>query len=112
MIEFDETWMTPSPDRSGVKKKASPGTSRVEKTRAKSGRNVKPKPGLSRACVAVTRINSSTYEVVVKGTRQLVGWIKRADGGSVYSYKIHGEIRAHGGFSTQKAALLRMLSKV
>jgi hypothetical protein len=97
-----------------VKKKASPGTSRVDRTRAKSPGNLRSvRKGLSRGAVAVVRIDPRNFEVRVKGSVQIVGWIRKVSGkGNGYSYRILGETKSHCGFPSQKAAVERMLTKV
>jgi len=105
-----------------------PETSRVHKNRAKgavvhtqkcqqSGRKAcecrAGRKGLSRSAVVVVRLDPRTYEVRVKGTRALVGMIRavKGAGGKAYSYQIPGD-KAHKGFGSQRAAVLRMLEKV
>lgn len=113
MLAGDSRDDTPSPNRSGVKKKASPETNRVERKRAKGGRQATVK-GLARAAVVKERINPFTYLIVVKGTRQIVGRVIRQGGNrtSGYGYHLHGDTRTHNGFSSQEAAIARMLTKV
>lgn len=92
-----------------------PETSRVHRHRANSPRNIKAvTKGLARSAVAVLRIDPRKYEVRVKGTRELVGVVKRVQGagGKGYSYQLASEAKAHKGFGSQKAAVERMLSKV
>lgn len=113
MLAGDAKGDTPSPDRSGVKKKAAPGSSRVDRTRAKGGRTATTK-GLARAAVVKERINPSTYLIVVKGTRQIVGRVIKQGKNrtSGYGYHLHGDVRTHNGFPSQEAAITRMLTKV
>lgn len=106
---------TPSPDRSGVKKKASPGTSRVERTKSKSPRPVKPTlKGMARAAVIKERKDAQTYHILVKGTREYVGRVIKQGKGrtSGYGYHLKGEMKTHNGFASQEAAIRRMLTKV
>lgn len=104
---------TPRPDRSGVKKKASPGTSRVERTKAKSGRAATVK-GLARAAVIKERKDARTYHILVKGTREYVGRIIKQGKNrtSGYGYHLAGDTKTHNGFASQEAAIARMLTKV
>lgn len=90
------------------------GTSRVERRRPKQKRVTKPVPkGLSRSAVVVVRLTPREYEVRVKGTRELVGVIKKimGPGGSGYSFQRKNDVKAHKGFASQKAAVARMLEK-
>lgn len=91
-----------------------PETSRKHVSRAKGARPVEASPkGLNRACVVVERVDPRTWNIRVKGTRALLGTVRsvKGKGGKVYSFKRLGEVRAHVGFSSQKAALARMLEK-
>lgn len=111
-VEFNDSWMTPSPDRSGKKKAASPGTSRVEKTASRSPRGVKASPkGLSRSAVTLISKTAWSFEVWVKGG-PLIGHITKTRNGAHYSYRLNGDIKPHGQFATQKAAVAKMLEKV
>lgn len=109
MISFDETYM-------GAFTKAArvPGTSRVERVRAKSPRVQRAKGGLPRSCVLVVRNDPMNYDVFVKGSGALLGTVRAFKGakGKTYSYKLVSEPQGHPGFPTQKAAVDRMLSKV
>jgi hypothetical protein len=89
------------------------GTSRVGRKAAKSPRPAKAtRKGLSRAAVSVKAIDSRTWEVRVKGSLSILGYIRVASGGGkVYSYKVVGEQRSHNGFTSQRAAVARMLEK-
>lgn len=90
------------------------GTSRVERRRPKQKRVTKPVPkGLSRSAVVVVRLTPKEYEVRVKGTRELVGVVRRVmgPGGQGYSYQKKSDVKAHKGFASQKAAVARMLEK-
>jgi len=91
-----------------------PQTSRVHVSKAKSHTPVKAvKKGLARSAVAVIRLSPREYEVRVKGSRVLVGMVRKVQGagGTAYSYQIPGD-KAHKGFASQKAAVERMLEKV
>lgn len=91
-----------------------PETSRVGRKAARSPKvTTETRKGLSRACVSVKSIGDRTFEVRVKGTLHILGYIRMANGnkGRVYSYKLISERRAHAGFPTQKAAITRMLEK-
>jgi len=109
-----ESWKTPSPDRSGVKKKASPGTSRVHRRAAMSTRPVKPiQKGLARAAVKVVRIDKNNFEVRLKANDTLVGLVRKSvQRGVGYGYRLMGDRKAHNGFTSQRAAVERMLTKV
>lgn len=109
-----EAWKTPSPDRSGVKKKASPGTSRVHRRAACSPRPNKPvQKGVARGTVKIVRIDKDNFEVRIRSNNQLVGFIRKSiKKGVGYGYRILGDHKSHNGFPTQKAAVERMLSKV
>lgn len=109
-----ESWKTPSPDRSGVKKKASPGTSRVHRRAAMSTRPVKAGPkGLSRAAVKVVRIDKNNFEVRLKVGDNLIGLVRKSvQRGVGYGYRLTGDRKAHNGFTSQKAAVERMLTKI
>jgi hypothetical protein len=75
---------------------------------------VKPvRKGLARAAVVVVRIDPRKFEVRVKGTRELVGIVKRVNSGKgyAYAYQLMTEVKQHKGFGSQKAAVERMLSK-
>lgn len=89
-----------------------PETSRVHTRRARGGRS-EVRKGLARSAVAVIRLDPRTYEVRVKGSRALVGMIRKVKGagGVAYSYQIPGD-KAHAGFGSQSAAVARMLEKV
>jgi hypothetical protein len=89
-------------------------TSRVGRKAARSAKVATAVPkGLSRGCVSVKGIGDRTFEVRVKGTLHILGYIRMANGnkGKAYSYKLIGEQRAHSGFASQKAAITRMLEK-
>lgn len=91
-----------------------PQTSRVHKKAARSAVPAKPvTKGMARSCVSVKSIGDRTFEVRVKGTLHILGHIRMSQGakGKAYSYKIIGEAKAHNGFSSQKAAVTRMLEK-
>lgn len=108
MLSFDETWMNPAVLQARV-----PNTSRVEKRRAKGQRTPVHTKGLSRSAVVKVRINKDVYEIRVKGTRDLVGIVRKSvQRGVGYGYKLNGDHKAHNGFPTQEAAILRMLTKV
>lgn len=109
-----EQWMTPSPDRSGAKKKASPGTSRVHRRAAKSARPAKPvQKGLARAAVKIVRIDKENFEVRTKSGNQLIGTVRKSvQRGVGYGYRLLGDRKAHNGFPSQRAAIERMLTKV
>lgn len=96
-----------------------PETSRVHKRRAAGGRSTvtmkgnakRPSKGLARAAVVVIREDARKYTVVVKGTRELVGVIRKIQGakGAAYSFQRKNDVKPHKGFATQKAAVARML---
>lgn len=89
-------------------------TSRVERKAAKGSVPAKPVvKGLARSCVSVKSIGERMFEVRVKGTLHILGHIRMSKGakGKAYSYKLIGEAKAHNGFSSQKAAVDRMLEK-
>lgn len=91
-----------------------PQTSRVHKKSAKSAVPAKPvKKGMARSCVSVKSIGDRTFEVRVKGSLHILGFIRMSQGakGKAYSYKIIGEEKSHNGFPSQKAAVDRMLEK-
>lgn len=114
MIEFNDTWMTPSPERTGKKRKASPGSSREDLTPGRAySETRKVSKALSRAAVEVVKTDSTTFQVWAKSERKLIGHVKRyRSRGITYGFQILGESRAHNGFPSQKAALERMLKKV
>ena len=91
-----------------------PETQRKHATRARSPRPTEAaSKGLSRACVSVKAVDKRTFQVRVKGTLSILGFIRASKGvqGNAYSYKLIGEERSHNGFSSQRAALARMLEK-
>lgn len=91
-----------------------PETSRVHKKRASGTRTAKPVvKGLARSCVSVKSIGNRTFEVRVKGSLHILGYIRSSQGakGSAYSYKLIGETKSHNGFASQKAAVTKMLEK-
>lgn len=91
-----------------------PQTSRVHKKSAKGAVPSKPvTKGMARSCVSVKSIGDRTFEVRVKGTLHILGHIRMSQGkqGKAYSYKIIGEGKSHNGFSSQAAAVKRMLEK-
>lgn len=91
-----------------------PQSSRVGRKAAKSAKvTTEVRKGLSRACVSVKSVGDRTFEVRVKGTLHILGYIRMANGskGKAYSYKLIGEKRAHSGFASQRAAVTRMLEK-
>lgn len=115
MLAGDPTNDTPSPLRSGLKRKASPDTTRVERRKGISLRPAKAGPkGLARSAVVKERMNPYTFHIVVKGTRQYVGKIIKQGKGrsSGYGYHLAGDTKTHNGFASQEAAILRMLTKV
>jgi hypothetical protein len=69
---------------------------------------------LARSAVVVVRLNKDRYEVRVKGTRALIGWLcKSTNRCTSYGYCVAGnEQDWQYGFPTQGAAVLRMLTKV
>lgn len=119
-IAFDESYMGAG---NPLKGSAIPGfgagnrtasTSRVGRRRARATAPVKPvKKGLARSCVSVKFIGNRTFEVRVKGSLNILGYVRMSQGakGKAYSYMIIGE-KAHNGFASQRAAVDRMLSKV
>jgi len=113
-IEFSDSWMTPSPDRTGLKKVASPGTERTERTKAKSPRLTKEvKKGLARSAVTVVKVDKFNAEVWLKGRGKLVGTIRRSKlGGISYGYRLIGDNKISSGFPTQAQCIERMLTKV
>lgn len=119
-IEFNEAFMGAGEPLRGSRipgfgaSNRTPETSRVHVKRASSHRPSKAAPkGLARSAVAVVRLDARKYEVRVKGTRELVGIIRKIKGpaGGGYSYQLKHEGVAHKGFPSQKAAVARMLSK-
>ena len=120
MISFDETFMSAG---DALVKSAMPGfgasnrvpaTSRVGRKPANSARPTKAtRKGLARSCVLVVRKDDRNYDVYVKGSGALLGTVRRCSGknGKAYSYKLVTEARSHAGFSSQRAAVDRMLSK-
>lgn len=134
-IEFNEAFMGAGEPLKGSRfpgfgaENRVASTSRVHKSRAK-GKVVhtakclesRPKPcecragrkGLSRSAVVVTRVDPRKYEVRVKGTRALIGIVRRVNSGKgyAYAYQLMSEVKQHKGFGSQKAAVERMLSKV
>lgn len=120
MLNFNEAFMgagdplvtTRIPGFGAANRTAS--TSRVHKSRAKGQRPAKPVvKGLARSAVSVKSIGNRTFEVRVKGSLHILGFIRMSQGagGKAYSYKLVGESRSHNGFSSQKAAVARMLEK-
>lgn len=90
-----------------------PSTPRVERNRAKAKAPLKPvKKGLARSVVSVKSIGTRKFEVRVKGTLSILGYIRSSQGakGKAYSYQIIGGA-AHNGFASQKAAVARMLER-
>jgi CYTH domain-containing protein len=119
-IEFNEAFMGAGNPLKGSRipgfgaGNRTPQTSRVHRSKAKGTVPVKAvRKGLARSAVAVIRIDPRTYEVRVKGTRALVGMVRKIQGagGKAYSYQIPGD-KAHKGFASQNAAVARMLEKV
>ena len=119
-IAFDEAYMGAGNPLKGTlipgfgAGNRTPETSRVHKRAAKSARPVKPViKGLARSCVSVKSTGNRMFEVRVKGTLHILGHIRMSQGtkGKAYSYKLIGEDRSHNGFSSQKAAVARMLEK-
>lgn len=135
-IEFNEAFMGAGNPLQGSRipgfgaGNRTPETSRVHKSRAKgavvhtvkctnSGRKAcecrAGRKGLARSAVVVIRLSPREYEVRVKGTRALVGMIRKVKGagGVAYSYTLNQkEAKAHKGFASQSAAVARMLEKV
>ncbi|AZF95872.1 hypothetical protein SEA_OLICIOUS_85 [Streptomyces phage Olicious] len=120
MLNFDETFMsagdplvtTKLPGFGAVNRTAS--TSRVGRKAAKSTPLTKPvRKGLARSAVSVKSIGERTFEVRVKGSLHILGYVRKSNGsgGKAYSYKLIGEKRSHSGFASQKAAVDRMLEK-
>lgn len=109
MLAFDESYMGAFTKAASI-----PGTSRVQKVRAKSPRSQKAKGGLPRSCVLVVRDDPMNYRVFVKGSGALLGTVRAFKGakGKTYSYKLVSEPQGHPGFPTQKAAVDRMLTQV
>lgn len=120
-VTFNEAWMGAGEPLKGSlvpgfgAGNRTPETSRVHKHRALSPRPLKAvRKGLARSAVAVVRIDPRKFEVRVKGTRELIGVVKKVQGagGKGYSYQLRNEPKAHKGFGSQKAAVERMLEKV
>lgn len=120
MIEYNDAFMGDGKElrSSGIigfgASNRTPETSRVHKKSAKSARPAKPvTKGLARATVVLEPSSSRSWNVRVKGTRALVGTVRRAQGagGKSYSYKLLGEVRSHSGFATRKEAVERLLEK-
>lgn len=120
MLNFDETFMsagdplvtTKLPGFGAANRSAS--TSRVGRKAARSAKVTKPVvKGLARSTVSVKSIGERTFEVRVKGSLHILGFIRKSNNssGKAYSYKLIGERRSHNGFPTQKAAIDRMLEK-
>jgi len=92
-------------------------TSRVHKSRAKGVKQAKPvTKGLARSAVAVVRLNPRKFEIRVKGSRALLGFVTQVQGagGKAYAYQclLPGvDAKVHKGFATQKEAVARMLEK-
>src|SRR4029453_2483266 len=123
MLGFDESYMSTGAELKGSgivgfgASNRTPATSRVERKAASSPRLTKStRKGMARSCVLVARKDNDprTYEVFVKGSGVLLGTVRTAKGarGRNYSYKLVSEARSHAGFTSQKAAVLRMLEKV
>ena len=123
MIAFDETFMgagdplvtTRIPGFGSANRTAQ--TSRVHVSRAKSVKTGKPvTKGLARSAVAVVRLDPRKFEVRVKGSRALLGFVTKVKGagGKAYAYQclLPGvDAKVHKGFATQKEAVARMLEK-
>lgn len=89
-----------------------PGTSRVERTRAKSGRKTTATvKGLAFSAVVKERVSPREYHIRTRGKRDYVGLIKKLDNGS-YAYRLKGADRAIPGYKSQEAAIKAMLLRV
>jgi hypothetical protein len=122
MIAFDEKFMgagdpmvtTRIPGFGAANR--TPQTSRVHKSRAKGVKQGKPVvKGLARSTVAVVRLNPRKFEVRVKGSRALLGFVTKVQGagGVAYAYQclVGDNAKVHKGFASQKEAVARMLEK-
>ena len=89
-----------------------PGSSRVSRTRAKSGRQATVK-GLSRGAVVKVRISPREYHIRVKGSRDYVGQVIKQDNShSAYGYRLKGADKTVPGYKTQEEAVKAMLTRV
>lgn len=91
-----------------------PGTSRVERHKAKSARPLKAVvKGLARSAVVKQRVTKQEYHVRVKGSRDYVGLVrKQSNGKNGYGYRLKGAMELVSGFASQEAAVLAMLTHV
>lgn len=91
-----------------------PGTSRVERHKAKSARPLKAAPkGLARAAVVKQRVTKVEYHVRVKGSRDYVGLVRKQNTGkNGYGYRLKGALELVSGYGTQEEAILAMLVHV
>lgn len=87
-----------------------PGTSRVERTKAKSGRQATVK-GLAYSAVVKERVSPREYHIRTRGKRDYIGLIKKLDNGS-YAYRLKGADSAIPGYKSQTAAIKAMLLRV
>lgn len=106
--EFNEAWMQPS----GAYGHKAPESSRVSKT-YRSGRTKVRTKGLDRCMVKVVRKSATSYDITLANGGRKVGEVfKHRNKKTSYSYRIVGDVKPHGGFPSQKAALARMLEKI
>lgn len=123
MIAFDETFMSAGDPMVTTRipgfgsGNRTPQTSRVHVSRAKGVKTGKPvTKGLARSAVAVVRVNPRKFEIRVKGSRALLGFVTKVKGagGKAYAYQCllpNTDAKVHKGFATQKEAVARMLEK-
>lgn len=89
-----------------------PGTSRVERTRAKSGRKVTATvKGLALSAVVKERVSPREYHIRTRGKRDYIGLIKKLDSGC-YGYRLQGAEKTIPGYKSQTAAIKAMLLRV
>jgi len=88
-----------------------PGTSRVERTKAKSGREVTVK-GLSRKAVKKSRITGREYHIRTH-SGVYIGLVKKEnDSKKPYGYRLKGGAKGVFGYKTQEEAIGAMLRNV
>lgn len=90
-----------------------PGTSKVERTEAKSPRPVKPVvKGLARSTVVKLRISKTEVHIRVKGSRDYVGVVRKQNNSrSAYGFRGKNDLKETSGFSTQEAAIKALLER-
>lgn len=90
-----------------------PGTSRVERTKAKSPKVQKALKGLSRAAVKKSRITAREYHIRTKSSGMYIGLVKKEnDSKKPYGYRLKNGAKGVYGYTTQEEAIRAMLRNV